>query len=106
MDLEARSRIKRAYQGSLPLIGNGAEPGAADAFVPAEGAPVVRSALHWPPCTCGADICPDGPRAEECVRCGRPVEATPETEVSDGFSASGARPALYAHPDCGSGVRR
>ncbi|MFJ8230602.1 hypothetical protein ACIQ9E_11700 [Streptomyces sp. NPDC094448] len=47
----------------------------------------------------------DESRTEECVRCGRPVEATPETEVFDGFSASGARPALYAHPGCRSAVR-
>ncbi|MGW1279477.1 hypothetical protein ACWD4V_21365 [Streptomyces tsukubensis] len=39
-------------------------------------------------------------RMDWCIRCGRPVEATEENEVFDGFSASGARPALYAHPDC------
>ncbi|MGV9311578.1 hypothetical protein ACWDR0_05220 [Streptomyces sp. NPDC003691] len=39
-------------------------------------------------------------RMDWCVRCGRPVEATEENEVFDGFSASGARPCLYAHRDC------
>ncbi|MFE0421212.1 hypothetical protein [Streptomyces sp. NPDC058953] len=42
------------------------------------------------------------PRVEDCVRCGRPVEANEETEVFEGFSASGCRPSLYAHRDCDS----
>ncbi|MFE0421157.1 hypothetical protein [Streptomyces sp. NPDC058953] len=46
------------------------------------------------------------PRTEPCVFCEKPVEATEETEVFDGFSASGARPALYAHPGCGIRTRR
>lgn len=40
------------------------------------------------------------PRFEQCVLCGRSVEATDENEVFDGFSASGCRPSLYAHRDC------
>ncbi|MFF3557394.1 hypothetical protein ACWD4V_27725 [Streptomyces tsukubensis] len=37
---------------------------------------------------------------EYCVYCDRPVERSEENLVMLGFSASGARPSLYAHPEC------
>ncbi|AZK95399.1 MULTISPECIES: hypothetical protein [Streptomyces] len=37
---------------------------------------------------------------EYCVYCDRPVERSEENLVMLGFSASGARPSLYAHPSC------
>ncbi|MFF3554724.1 hypothetical protein ACFYXL_15140 [Streptomyces tsukubensis] len=37
---------------------------------------------------------------ETCVYCDRPVESSAENLVMLGFSASGARPSLYAHPEC------
>ncbi|MFJ8230480.1 hypothetical protein ACIQ9E_11065 [Streptomyces sp. NPDC094448] len=37
---------------------------------------------------------------EYCVYCDQPVERAEENLVMVGFSASGARPSLYAHPDC------
>ncbi|QDY78064.1 hypothetical protein [Streptomyces qinzhouensis] len=37
---------------------------------------------------------------EHCVYCERPVEQSEENLVMVGFSASGARPSLYAHPEC------
>ncbi|MFJ8230111.1 hypothetical protein ACIQ9E_09150 [Streptomyces sp. NPDC094448] len=40
------------------------------------------------------------PLPEYCVYCDRPVERSEENLVMLGFSASGARPSLYAHPDC------
>ncbi|AZK94232.1 MULTISPECIES: hypothetical protein [Streptomyces] len=49
--------------------------------------------------TGGPDSVP-GPPPEYCVYCDRPVEPTSENLVMLGFSASGARPSLYAHPEC------
>ncbi|MFE0425701.1 hypothetical protein [Streptomyces sp. NPDC058953] len=40
------------------------------------------------------------PMPEYCVYCGRLVERTEENLLMLGFSASGARPSLYAHPEC------
>ncbi|MEU5161788.1 hypothetical protein AB0G74_19560 [Streptomyces sp. NPDC020875] len=37
---------------------------------------------------------------EYCVYCERLVERTEETLLMLGFSASGSRPSLYAHPEC------
>ncbi|MFE0423808.1 hypothetical protein [Streptomyces sp. NPDC058953] len=37
---------------------------------------------------------------EYCVYCGRLVERAEENLLMLGFSASGARPSLYAHPEC------
>ncbi|MGV9313998.1 hypothetical protein ACWDR0_17730 [Streptomyces sp. NPDC003691] len=48
---------------------------------------------------------PDG-RLEFCVYCDRPVEPLEENLVMLGFSASGARPSLYAHPECPRQRRR
>ncbi|QDY76176.1 hypothetical protein [Streptomyces qinzhouensis] len=41
-----------------------------------------------------------GPPPEYCVYCERPVDRTEENLVMVGFSDSGARPSLYAHPEC------
>ncbi|MEW1550306.1 hypothetical protein [Streptomyces tsukubensis] len=40
------------------------------------------------------------PLPEYCVYCDRPVERSEKNLVMLGFSASGARPSLYAHPSC------
>ncbi|MFF3554324.1 hypothetical protein ACWD4V_03555 [Streptomyces tsukubensis] len=40
------------------------------------------------------------PDPDYCVYCDRPVERSEENLVMLGFSASGARPSLYAHPEC------
>ncbi|QDY77963.1 hypothetical protein FQU76_17255 [Streptomyces qinzhouensis] len=41
-----------------------------------------------------------GPMPEYCVYCDRPVGRSEENLVMLGFSASGSRPSLYAHPEC------
>ncbi|MGV9311109.1 hypothetical protein ACWDR0_02800 [Streptomyces sp. NPDC003691] len=41
-----------------------------------------------------------GSAPEYCVYCDRPVERTEENLVMLGFSSSGSRPSLYAHPEC------
>lgn len=38
--------------------------------------------------------------AEFCVYCDKPVARVPAHRVGLDFSASGARPDAYAHPDC------
>ncbi|QDY78684.1 hypothetical protein [Streptomyces qinzhouensis] len=38
--------------------------------------------------------------SEHCAYCERPVERTERNLLMLGFSASGARPSLYAHPEC------
>ncbi|MEU5160094.1 hypothetical protein AB0G74_10855 [Streptomyces sp. NPDC020875] len=49
-----------------------------------------------------SDVCGPvlGGFPEYCVYCERLVERTEETLLMLGFSASGARPSLYAHPEC------
>ncbi|MFE3092196.1 hypothetical protein ACFXG1_00020 [Streptomyces sp. NPDC059248] len=41
-----------------------------------------------------------GSPPEYCVYCERLVERSEENLLMLGFSASGARPSLYAHPEC------
>ncbi|MGV9315887.1 hypothetical protein ACWDR0_27420 [Streptomyces sp. NPDC003691] len=46
------------------------------------------------------------PVPEYCVYCDRPVERSEENLVMLGFSSSGSRPSLYAHPECPAPRRR